>query len=124
MEDIFNPDFEEAKEEIQRNKSAASGASISDEIDGEAKEDKTEIVLKNGDVLKFDFSKINTKKITLIKDRYNRDRGKNARLIPEVDEVYMAMVAEYATGTKYEDILKLHPKDMKKISDVISDFLS
>lgn len=120
---VFNVDYEAAKDELASmngEKEAETAAAKSKEED----EKSTDITLKDGSVLHFDFEKISTKKIVIIKDRYRRERGRNAQLIPEVDEVYMAMVAEYACGLKYEEILKLSPKDTKKIQDLISDFLS
>ncbi|MDR3260038.1 MAG: hypothetical protein LBT51_10565 [Fusobacteriaceae bacterium] len=124
-----NEELEKAKVEIAEkeleNELREENEAIIFENGNEEKSDMedNQIILSNGEIIAFDFSKLTGTKIVVIKDKYQRIRKRKASLIGELDEVYLMLIAEAGCGIPYTTLLNYKYQDFLKIKNLVSDFL-
>ena len=61
--------------------------------------------------------------ILLVKSRYERERKKKTKLLPEIDDYYFLMMAEQMTGIKFEKFMDLPAVDYTRIRTHVANFL-
>ena len=93
---------------------------IDEEVDYSTLELKTKINGENTISFRVD---ITGREILLVKSKYERERGKKTKILPEMDDVYFLMMAEQMTGIEYQTFVDLPAIDYKRVRTHVADFL-
>ena len=132
MSKNYDHDLEKLKaEEELRKINGDTEEKTEDELEvtkeeiGENEENLAEnqVKLTSGEIITFNFENLTGNRIVKIKERYQKVRGAKAFALPEVDDVYYLLVAEFTTGREYTKFLGMKYKDFNAVKTCVKSFL-
>lgn len=118
----MNYNHEEALKEAKKELGVAGETSITTKTKGN--DDIITLELSDREIV-LDFSKMTGKTILSAKNKLQEIKRKSKGFtIDELDDSYYILIAEKASGIKYDELVNLGIKDFIKVKNAVRDFLT